>query len=274
LPLEHFVLLPRGGLGNRMRAIASAKRLCQIAGARCSIVWDWSDYEALFERDPAIEVIPALSADLARDYSAMRTLLNNEGGSPEVRRMPLDGPAGIVLESSHCFVATSDAKPLNESDLVPWLPQPSQKVRDRVAAFRAAAFPSGLIVGMHMRRTDNRAAAAISPDRLFFRAARSARREGATVFLATDNPRAEAKLRRRIGDGMIAYPKATRIGPRWPRPFDLVETVTDYVDLLLLAACDHVVGSWGSSYSSLAIGLNGSPRCRRLFTRWKLPIWR
>src|SRR5260221_4438805 len=129
-----------------------------------------------------------MSADLAHDSSAMRPRMNNGGGYPELRQIRLDGPAGIVLESSHCFVTTSDAKPLNESDLVPWLPQPSQKVRDRVAAFRAAAFPSGLIVGMHMRRTDNRAAAAISPDRLFFRAARSARPDGATVFLATDNP--------------------------------------------------------------------------------------
>jgi hypothetical protein len=273
LALEHLVLLPRGGLGNRMRAIASAKRLCQMAGARCSVVWDWQDYDALFEHDAALEVSPVLSEELARNYSAMRTLLNDEGGSPEVRRIPLDGPAGIVLDSCHCFTATSDVKPLDEADLTAWLPRPSQAVREKFEAFRAAAFPRGPIVGLHMRRTDW-AAAAISPDRLFIRAARSAQREGNAVFLATDNPRTEAKLRLRIGEGIVTYPKDAAIGQRWPRSFDLGEMATDYVDLLLLAACDYVIGSWGSSYSSLAIALNGSPRCRRLFTRWKFPIWR
>jgi hypothetical protein len=111
----------------------------------------------------------------------------------------------------------------------------------------------------------------ISPDRLFIRAARSARREGAAVFLATNNAETEAKLRARIGDGVIAYPRDPAIGPRWPRPFEPAQTAADYIDLLLLAGCDHVLGSWGSSYSSLAIALNGSPSSRRLSTRWRLP---
>ena len=123
MTLEHLVLLPQGGPGNRMRAIASAKRLSQIAGARCSVAWDWLDYEALFERDPAIEVIPALSAGLASDYSAMRTLLNNEGGSHEARRIPLDGPADIVLESSHCFVADSKTAGRHCRLILPCLPR-------------------------------------------------------------------------------------------------------------------------------------------------------
>ncbi len=256
-----------------MRAIASAKRLCQMADARCSVVWDWQDYEALFEPDPAIDVIAELSEGLARNYSAMRTLLNDEGGSPELRRIPLDGPTGVVLDSCHCFGATSDVKPIDKAGLLPWLARPSRAVREKVVAFRGAAFPPGPIVGLHMRRTDNRAAVAISPDRLFVRAARSIRREGGAVFLATDNPQTEAKLRLRIAEGIIAYPKDAAIRQRGPRSFDLAQTVTDYADLLLLAACDYVVGSWGSSYSSLAIALNGSPRCRRLFTRWRFPFW-
>ena len=256
-----------------MRAIASAKRLCQMADARCSVVWDWRDYEALFEPDASINVIPELPNRMAPNYSAMRTLLDDEGGSPETRRIPLDGPAGIVLESCHCFGTTSDVRPMNEAGLLSWLPQPSQVVRQRVAAFRGAAFPPGPIVGLHLRRTDNRLATVLSPDRLFIRAAKSARREGSAIFLATDNPLTEAKLRLRLLDGIIAYPKDAATGQRWPRPFDLAQTVTDYVDLLLLAACDYVLGSRGSSYSSLAIALNGSPRCRRLSTRWRFPSW-
>jgi hypothetical protein len=130
-----------------MRAIASAKRLCQMAGARCSVVWDWGDYGALFESDAAIEVIGRLPDEIARSYSTIRTLMNEEGGSPETRRIPLDGPAGILLDSCHCFGAPSDPEPMDEKGVLAWLPRPSRAVSTQVAAFRATAFPAGPVVG-------------------------------------------------------------------------------------------------------------------------------
>jgi len=78
--LEHLILIPYGQLANRMRAIASAKRVSQMVGARCSIVWNWPDYEALFQRDPSISLLPSLPEGLEHRYHAMRTLMNDEGG--------------------------------------------------------------------------------------------------------------------------------------------------------------------------------------------------
>lgn len=242
-----------------------------MAGARCSVVWDWGDYGTLFEPDPALEVIGRLPDGIVRGYRSMRTLMNEEGGSPESRRIPLDGPTRILLESCHCFTALSDPEPMDEKALLAWLPRPSRAVSDQAAAFRAASFPAGPIVGPHLRRTDNKGAIMIAPDRLFVRAARSARRKSVAVFLAADNAETEARLRARIGGGVIAYPKDPGVGPRWPKQFEPAQIAADYIDLLLLAGCDHVLGSWGSSYSSLAIALNGSPRSRRLTTRWWLP---
>jgi hypothetical protein len=52
---------------------------------------------------------------------------------------------------------------------------------------------------------------------------------------------------------------------RWPRAtFELEHLVDDMVDLWLLVACDFVVGTAFSSYSHLAILLNGSDRCKAL----------
>jgi len=270
--LEHLVLIPYGQLSNRMRTIASAKRVCEIAGARCSIVWNWPDYEALFHNDPSISLLPSLPDDLGQRYRAMRTLMNEEGGSPETRRIPLDGPAGIVLKSCHCFAAPSDGKPIDESGLVPWLPQPADGIRDRVAAFRADNMAQGPVAGLHMRRTDHRAARARSPDWLFLRVAREARKNGEGIYLATDDPKTEAKMRARLSGQVITYPKTPDRQRRPEAVPELAELIDDYVDLLLLSACDYVVGSWGSSYSSLAMAINGSPRCRRLFTRWGWPL--
>src|SRR5207248_6143689 len=134
----------RSGLANRMRAIAAARRLSQLAGARCTIVWDWGDYGALFERDSDIEVISRIPPDLAVKYLRIRS---NVTGTDQ-RCVPLDGPAGIILTSQHCCGATTGAESLNEFDLLPWMPRPSQAVRETGRLFKARAFDSGGIAGM------------------------------------------------------------------------------------------------------------------------------
>jgi hypothetical protein len=241
-----------------MRAIAAAKRLCQMSGARCTVVWDWQDYEALFARDPAIEVVAQIPPDLAPTYQIMQTSMTGT----EHRCVPLDGMQGIILTSQHCFGATSDPKTLDEFDLLPWLPQPSQIVRQRVRQFKEQAFMTGAIAGVHMRRTDNRAAIAISPDWLFVRLAREIVDRGGAIYLATDNRATEELMLGRFGARVVCFPKSATLARRWPRAFDQQETTADYVDLLLLASCEYVLGSADSSYSMLAMALNGSPKCK------------
>jgi hypothetical protein len=258
--LNHLVLVPRSGLANRMRAIAAARRLCQLAGAHCTIVWDWGDYAALFEPDPDIEVISRIPPELASKYLAIRS----NGRETDQRCVPLDGPAGIILAAAHCCGATTDAKSLNEFDLLPWMPQPSQAVRERVRLFRAKTFDSGGIVGMHMRRTDNEAARVLSCDWLFDRMARAIIAKGDLIYLAADNQTTETMMLARFPGHILHFPKNPAQARRWPRAFDLEETIADYADLLLLASCDHVLGSSDSSYSMLAMALNGSPDCRTL----------
>jgi hypothetical protein len=52
---------------------------------------------------------------------------------------------------------------------------------------------------------------------------------------------------------------------RWPRAVSRsADVADDIIDLWLLAACDFVIGSSLSSYSRLAIVLNGSDRCKAL----------
>jgi hypothetical protein len=261
--LRHLVVVPQFGLGNRLRAIASAKRLAQMAGARCSVYWDWPDYEVLFEIDPEIEILSELPSDFRKTHALMWTKTTKQKGTPENRRVPLNRFQGIVLYSCHSFCAENGEKPVSEGDLLSWLPQPSAFMREKVEQFKASHFGDKTAVGMHIRRTDNRIAIRLSPDESFFHAARTLRNQNQTVFLATDNQQTEDTLRAELGDQMIVYPKNPKRLIRWPRKeHSLADIMEDYADLLILASCHYVLGSACSSFSALAMALNRSPSCR------------
>jgi hypothetical protein len=120
-------------------------------------------------------------------------------------------------------------------------------------------------VGFHIRRTDNKVSIRNSPDHLFVAEAERVIDEGRQVFLATDNTVTEAMMIRRFGGRILVFPRRKVLAQRWPRPdFDLAALDDDLCDLLLLARTEYVIGSHYSSYSGLAIALNGSPLCRKL----------
>jgi hypothetical protein len=263
--LEHVVVAPMLGLGNRLRAIASAKRLASMVGARCTVIWDWPGYGSLFEMDPQMEILSALPAQWARSYSIWRTKTTKEGGNPDNRRIPLAGHPGVIVHSCHAFCADNEEKSVDEFRLMPWYPHPSLKILHQIEVFRKKQLPKERIVGMHIRRTDNGSAIQMSPDELFLREGRELLEAGNRIFLATDNRRTEEKMIAALGKRIVVYPKNFSQVIRWPRVgHNLAEIMDDYIDLLLLASCDYVVGSAGSSFSSVAMALNGSDRCRAL----------
>jgi len=260
--LEHLVLVPGGGWANRLRAIASARRLAGRERFRLTVVWDWGDPFEYFRATPAIEwaesVPPAASS-----YEQRRHLFEAEGGNADNRVLELEGAAGVVLTSCYNFGARSEAHVTPRQLVAHFLEHPPS-VTDKVHRFKHLAF-TGRVVGMHIRRTDNTRARAMSPDRLFHEEARHLVNAGARIFLGTDNVATETAFRQAFGRSIISYPKRHVRAERWPRrDYDPVDVFDDLVDLLLLASCDYVVGCAGSSFSEHAILLNGNPRSRTL----------
>jgi hypothetical protein len=249
-----------------MRAIASAKRLCAKSGARCTVIWDWGDYRALFDDDtdwvpPARLTDPAPKGPMPC-YHQIRHASGSEGGNRYTRRVPLTTHSHIVVSTPHVFGAVEES-PLTgrERPVLPWLPRPSVSILDRVRTFQRDYFPPR-IAGIHIRRTDNAQAIAGSPDRAYFRRANRAVERGYHLFLATDNDATTRAMHRRYGTKLIQYPKSSAMERRWPRhDFVLSDVVDDFVDLWLLTSCDLVIGTPYSSYSRIAMLLNGSPRC-------------
>jgi len=257
--LEHLLVKPLYGLCNRIRVIAATRRFARITGVPCAILWDWPDYEALFEPDPEIEILQ--SAPQGKTYSWMEDPPLGYAPKAGHLRIPLDGPARIAITTCHFFGTMADSYYLDMPDLRAFLPTPSPRVRRKVQAFRARQFPPANITGFHIRRTDSPFSILESPDWKFFHHARAITGRGGQIYLATDNHRTEQQMLRRFPGNILIYPKNAAMAKRWPRESDIEETIDDYADLLLLASCDYVLGSSKSTYTSVAMALNGSTRC-------------
>jgi Protein of unknown function (DUF1647) len=259
--LEHLITEPRGGLCNRLRVVAAAKRLCTINQIRCTILWKWGDYDALLQADPAMDWIAEVPSPIEDRYTRIRHLLAKEGGSYKERRVWLTKDTGIILTTWFAFNAFEEPGPIKQTDLGPWLPMPSELILNKVRDFKQAYFKN--TVGMHMRRTDKAQAIIEAPDELYFQEAAKLIDSGHTIFLATDNRETEKMMCNKYGNKIIVYPKNPELVKRWPRKgFNFAETVDDLVDLHLLASCEFVIGARASTYSVFASMYNGSPDCQ------------
>jgi hypothetical protein len=201
-------------------------------------------------------------------YRHLPLLRNGEGGNRRNRRVPVTTDPRVVVRTAHVFFAAEEPVPLRYTRLFeavfPWLPRPHPLLMERVNAFRQDSLPPRT-VGVHIRRTDLLAATTRSPDEAYFRETDRLIDDGYTTFLATDNLASLQTMQQRYGDRLVHYPKASEMAERWPRAVSRSEDVADdIIDLWLLAACNFVIGSSLSSYSRLAIVLNGSDSCKAL----------
>jgi hypothetical protein len=260
--LEHLIVYPLGGLCNKMRAIASAKRLCAQARARCTIAWEWGDYQDLFDDsadwfayDPQRDTIP-------EGYFHIVHALRHHGGKADNRRVPTTGYSKIAVTTYFVFSAAEEPPFGCEEKIFSWLPKPHPIVLEKAKEFRNSYF-TGKVAGIHMRRADARFTK--SPDEAFFEEADRALDDGFVLFLATDNAATLRLMHNRYGAKLLYRPKRSERVQRWPRrdmnPEDFID---DMIDLWLLAGCDYVVGCSDSSYSKLAMLLNGSQLCRSI----------
>jgi hypothetical protein len=220
---------------------------------------DWISF------DPATaltrnEIIPG--------YHHIRHRLMREGGHKRNHRVPVTAYPRVAVTSLYVFCAAEEpllrGRKLYEEHVMRWFPKPHPSILDKVRSFHDAFLPGGT-VGIHIRRTDNRSAILRSPDKAYLKEGDRLVDGGRHLFLATDNEETLAMMRKRYGDKLIFHPKSSALSRRWPRKdFNMDEITEDLVDLWLLASCEFVIGSIESSYSRVAILLNGSPRCKAI----------
>jgi hypothetical protein len=129
---------------------------------------------------------------------------------------------------------------------------PRPAIRGRVEEL-AAELPADT-VGVHVRRGDfRRPGRPAQNDQQFFAAMDAVLRDrpGARFLLATDSEETERLFVERYRARIVRHPKQTRARDCAPAIRDAL------VDLLLLARCSHLIGTYSSTFSEVAWWLGG-----------------
>lgn len=247
-----------------MRAIAAARRLCTIAGARCTLVWDWGCFADFFEPMSNVDVVKA--SPFGADATVVHASYLDEINPSRTVDLSI---RTLELHSGYPFRAAGE--PAVGRGFRPYFPQINASLCEKVASL-VQTLPAGT-VGMHVRRTDNAMAIACSPDSLFLRTAQRLISRGRKILLMTDNLTTREKFQRILGSHLITFPKRQNLSERWPRCFDQIAAEDDLVDLFSLAQAEWILGSYGSSFSQLAIHLNGSEQSGLLFSNWRTAFY-
>jgi hypothetical protein len=254
-----ITLEPIGGLGNRMRVLDSGIALSRYTGCELHVVWTIRNqmpcrFEEVFE-------IPAAFASLrqVRDPRFLRWLRLRRARKAYARFIDIPQANQLVAEGQS-FAALANTPGLmirtynrfftNATPYTDLVPAPT--IRQALDRYQAL-LPR--MVGVHIRRQDNRQSIAISPTEQFLRKMHvELEREPATeFFLATDDLREEALLRREFGARIHTHPKkSVRRGDR--------RSARDaVVDLYCLAGCRKLLGSFYSSFTDTAAAIRGIP---------------
>lgn len=265
--MSRLVLVPQGGLCNRLRAILSA--LCLIErgeiSARLSVGWDANaECAARFDQlflpldSPHVSIGPRRWTDrpITRRNLHWPALVRcciyrkqyaNRPPAVETLRSIFDAhsEAAVYVSTGHAFCDYP-------ADYVRRL-RPLPHLQERIDRL-SAAFVHGHTVGIHIRRTDHATAIAESPDARFVDAISDAivHDADARFYLATD----DADLKRRLVE---RFPDRITTQDCHGSRADLCGMEEAVVDLWTLARCSRIIGSYWSSYTDTAAEIGGVP---------------
>lgn len=259
-----LTVVPLGGLCNRLRALLSSLALAERSGIRVQVEWGCDEecrawFEDLFHpvEFPGIAIVhrpwwnrparkrnlflPALARKLAGYRLQWDCYVPNEASPLPVGKLAL---GKNYLSTGLEFLPyprslTRLLRPL------PFLQSRIDRIRERFAA---------RTVGVHIRRTDNRASISNSPVEAFRRAIdREIASDGEVkFFLATDDERLKLRLQTEYPGRFIVQLTNVRRDT-----FDgMCEAV---VDLYCLASTCKLLGSYWSSFTDTAAELGNVP---------------
>lgn len=263
-------LTVRAGLGNRMREIASGLALSKAANKRLKVYWLNNKnlncpYERLFEPIDGVR-IASIETNRRRALLSPRSLLYRVRkklrlrpfdlflGNVEIHRYKDEGVdlASVVSGARRCGIETFMrfyGSPPSFDAL-----RPKRDIQEEVES-TIGTLDTTKLIGVHIRRGDNEAAVQVSPLEAFIvRMQEEIERDPeASFFLATDDPATEQTVKESLPGRVLARPKV------FAR--DRAEGVRDaLVDLLVLARCRLILGSYWSSFSDAASELRGARR--------------
>lgn len=270
---QYLLFVPSGGLGNRMRAVASAYSLHEQTGVDVRVLWfrDWgldSPFSEIFQ--PVDELgftlrdakrIEYFIYDRPRKHNLFIPRLPqaflfgariDEKQVKPLKYQGFDFAKWLTRDSRSKFMSCYQHFGNYSDSLYKHLFVPCKEVDVMIAA-NTNRF-SAHTMGVHIRRTDNRRSIEQSPLELFYAVidAEVAAHDDTCIFLATDDEPTKSAMRERYGQRVITAADEACRGS--------VSGIRGAVaDMYSLARCGKIYGSAGSSFSVLASRLGGVP---------------
>lgn len=269
--MHKLLFIPVGGLANRMRAMASALTLARKTDSQLQVVWfqDWAlhaPFHALFQ--PVIlphftlkeaSWLDYISYDRPRKKNLylprlfqklrFRSCLYEKVITPLCKQ---DFNFEAWIKQGSVYMASYTAFQNYSFELLRklFIPKPElqQVINNRCKSF------SNYTIGVHIRRTDNRASIEQSPLELFVTTIdrELAEHESLSIYLATDSESVKQEMRKRYGERLIcADEKADRNSTSGIQG--------GIIDMYTLARTQKIYGSFQSSFSELAAQIGGIP---------------
>lgn len=257
-----LTLRPEGGLGNRLRAIASAVHLASETGVRLNVIWfrDWAcraAYSQLFEPSSLLALRDARPIDyVLDDRPRLKNIFipklfqlikyDQRMGQDESYRLSLqhfDFNAWAKGRQSYlgCYSEFGLPDASIYSRLFHPIPLIMQKVRHNMQ------WLGNRPIGIHIRRTDNVPSTQQSPVELFTNKVESLLNSNPSqkFFLASDDEPTKELFRKRYGDAIVTNPfVATRRS---------VEGLQNAVaEMFTLAATTCIYATLDTSFSTIA----------------------
>lgn len=255
---------PMGGLANRMRVLASAKALAEREQAELIIHWECNKslncaYSDLFETVDGLKLIEyaylkswqrrkkrqraetwqslRLSSQVHWDDEAVLKLKEQKS---DVMKLA-SGLTKLYIETCQHFYG--------DPSFISYL-RPNDELKEQLS-IRKQKLPTSYL-GIHLRRGDNQLAVKESPLVVFtdwldkqFRL-----NPNSSLFLATDDPKIAAELRKRYPNRLHYFEHLTDR----TKPLAIKQA---FLDFLILADSEEIHGSFYSSFSEEAAHYGG-----------------
>lgn len=251
-----LIVVPEGGLCNRMRVISSAVVLAKALDTRLKVIWMCSPdinckMSDLFEMNNINFDIYEIKNVTKLHKAAIRllemalrlsTLFRIGIKETLVADFDINKFIAEAKLKQHCYIRTN--KKLMSAEGMLDIFRPVAEVWDVIKTYRTA----GRQVGVHIRRTDNVKAIALSPNSLFIEKMQEekAKDENVSFFVATDDKSVFNEIKSVFGDAVIEHPKKT-----YSRD-DPAAIKDALIDLYALSECDKLIGSYWSSFTDIA----------------------
>lgn len=262
-----ITFVPKAGLGNRMRGIASAYRLAQSIDEKLEIVWI-NNHECncsphlLFElpEGVAIKTIPWIPLPLAirmriqdmirRSYRKNRDIVLLDEDLWDMEQSFINS-----LKGKNVYIETAAGWDCKEADSFDIFKVNPELINNVESFLRENQLENRKLIGVHIRRTDMEAARVDSPRESFIRCMEKELQDNPEVcfYLATDDVTEKEFFMNTFGINRVF---CQNIEADRHRPTGIQKALEE---IILLGRCQKIYGTKGSSFSNLAADFGHTP---------------